>query len=137
MVSALEGALAVLSGLTARERAEWRRALDVLVSMVLHGRSAGERDVLFALMRSSQDPSRRADTEEAIMTGAEAYIAEGRAGEARRILVLMGQPRLGEPDERVMRAISDIASVEVLERMLQRLQGVEFWDGLLEGELPT
>jgi hypothetical protein len=141
MVSALEGALSVLSGLTARERAEWRRALDVLVSMVLHGRSAGERDVLFALMRSSQDPSRRGEAEEAIMTGAEAYKAEGRtegrAGEARRILLRWGAMQLGEPEARVKQAIESIASVDALEALLDRLKGVESWDRLLEGELPT
>ncbi len=57
--------------------------------------------------------------------------AEGRAEEARRLILRQGTKRFGPPGASVEAAIVGIGSVERLELLAERLLEVESWDELL------
>ncbi len=57
--------------------------------------------------------------------------ARGRAEEARRMLLLFGAPRLGEPDAATLAALAAIGEPERLEQLGQRMQDVDTWAELL------
>ena len=56
---------------------------------------------------------------------------EGRAAEARRILVLAGQSRLHSPSPETQAKIDAVVPVERLEELIQRLYSAATWDDLL------
>ena len=56
---------------------------------------------------------------------------EGSAAEARRLLLLQGTERFGDPDESTRLALERINSVELLERLSIRLLKVSSWEELL------
>lgn len=56
---------------------------------------------------------------------------EGRVEEARRMLLLMGGKRLGEPDAQAQAALDAITSHERLEQLATRLFEAESWQELL------
>ena len=58
---------------------------------------------------------------------------EGRVAEARRLLLMLGEDRFGEPDEATRRAVEAIHDVERLERMTKRVYDASItdWEGLL------
>jgi predicted transposase YdaD len=57
--------------------------------------------------------------------------AEGRAEEARNLLLRQGSKRFGPPDDRAAAALGAVADVERLERLAERLLDVATWDELL------
>ena len=57
--------------------------------------------------------------------------AEGRAEEARRILLRLGTRRLGSPDAATTAALGALADVERLERMSERLLDATTWAEVL------
>ena len=57
--------------------------------------------------------------------------ARGRLEEARRMLVLFGTPRLGQPDDGTLAALAAIGEPERLERLGERLHAVDSWAELL------
>ena len=57
--------------------------------------------------------------------------ARGREQEARRVLLLVGSERFGEPDPAVRKELEGITSVEDLEGLATRLLQVESWQELL------
>ena len=57
--------------------------------------------------------------------------ARGAVREARNMLVLVGEGRLGKPDAEAARRLETISSVEALEAMARRLLAVESWGELL------
>jgi hypothetical protein len=61
----------------------------------------------------------------------QAILEEGRAEEARRIVLLLGSDRFGAPDARVSAALDAINSVQHWERLSRRLLKVESWEELL------
>ena len=58
--------------------------------------------------------------------------ARGRAVEARRMLITIGQSRLGLPTRRVKKALDSILEPERLEALGGRLLEVKSWNELLE-----
>ena len=58
---------------------------------------------------------------------------EGRVAEARRMLLMLGGDRFGEPSEAIRGGIDVIHDVERLERMSQRVYATDIhdWEGLL------
>ncbi len=60
--------------------------------------------------------------------------AEGQATEARRILLLQGRSRFGEPTPETVAALNCLADVEKLEQLSMRLLQVNSWQELLGGE---
>jgi len=58
-------------------------------------------------------------------------LAEGQAKEARRILLLQGRSRFGEPTPEVAAALNSVADVEKLEQLSIRLLQVSSWQELL------
>jgi hypothetical protein len=60
-------------------------------------------------------------------------LAEGQAKEARRILLLQGRSRFGEPTPEVAAALNALADVNKLEELSVRLLQVSSWQELLGG----
>jgi predicted transposase YdaD len=61
----------------------------------------------------------------------QAILDEGRAEEARKVLLLLGNDKLGPPDTETRAALEAITDVNRLERLLQRLLQVSGWRELL------
>lgn len=61
----------------------------------------------------------------------QAIIEEGRADEARRILLAQGTKLFGKPSAKVRRTIGAISDSELLEGLATRLLDVESWSELL------
>ena len=59
---------------------------------------------------------------------------EGRAREARRIILLLGGIRFGEAGDAVVSRLEAISDLEQLEQLVDRLLIVSSWDDLLSGE---
>ena len=57
--------------------------------------------------------------------------AEGKAEEARRILIRIGSKRFGAPDAQTRAAIEAIAATERLEELTDCLLDVSSWPALL------
>jgi hypothetical protein len=57
--------------------------------------------------------------------------AEGRAEEARNLILLLGGKRCGAPPAAVVAALSEIVDPERLETLATRLLEVESWEELL------
>lgn len=71
-------------------------------------------------------------TYQAILREGEAKgLAEGQAKEARRILLLLGRSRFGEPTPEAAAALNALAEVEKLEQLSLRLLQVSSWQELL------
>jgi hypothetical protein len=60
-----------------------------------------------------------------------AIIRRGRAEEARRMLLLQGEPKFGPPDEATRAALETISDVARLEELAVRLMTVSSWQELL------
>jgi predicted transposase YdaD len=61
----------------------------------------------------------------------QAILEEGRAEEARRLLLLQGHDRFGPPSSETRAAIETISSVERLEQLARRLLRASTWEELL------
>ncbi|HEY3281598.1 MAG TPA: hypothetical protein VGN26_04940 [Armatimonadota bacterium] len=61
-------------------------------------------------------------------------VGQGSAGEARKLLILLGTKRFGQPDARIRSSVEAIGSTETLERLAERLLDVSSWDALLAAE---
>jgi hypothetical protein len=57
-------------------------------------------------------------------------LAEGRAEEARNLLLLAGRKRLGETNAATLATVEALSEVERLEALILRLFEVETWDEL-------
>lgn len=60
----------------------------------------------------------------------QALVAEGRATEAREILIRLGRKRFGPPDRRVRAALERLDDLGRLEQLTERLLEVGSWDEL-------
>ena len=58
-------------------------------------------------------------------------IAEGRAEEARKILLMFGREQLGEPSTKVQATLDSISDVDRLDGLLVRLKSAASWQELL------
>jgi hypothetical protein len=58
-------------------------------------------------------------------------ISRGRIEEARRILVLLGEPKFGAIDPPTQQALEKIDNPERLERLIQQVQRAASWQELL------
>ena len=58
-------------------------------------------------------------------------LEEGRAGEARKIILLQGPMRLGAADDEVKTRLDEIHDLEQLEDMIKRILIASSWDELL------
>ncbi len=56
---------------------------------------------------------------------------EGRAEEAREILIFLGSRKLGRPDERTEARITAIGDRDRLHELIARVNQVAIWDELL------
>jgi predicted transposase YdaD len=61
----------------------------------------------------------------------QAILAEGRAEEARRIVLRQGRQKFGPPDARIRAALGRITDVEHLERLADRVLAATSWEELL------
>jgi predicted transposase YdaD len=61
----------------------------------------------------------------------QAILEEGRAEEARKLLLLMGVKRFGPPDEQTLSALEAVTNIAHLEQLSERLLDVSSWDELL------
>ena len=61
----------------------------------------------------------------------QAIIEEGEANEARKILLLLGRNRFGEPSTEDMSALNALTDVQKLEEMTVRLLEATSWHELL------
>jgi hypothetical protein len=57
---------------------------------------------------------------------------EGREQEAKRVILLLGQARLGPPEEKVRTRLEAIADIDRLERLCKELLQATSWADLLE-----
>lgn len=74
---------------------------------------------------------RESDTYQMILEeGMEKGIEKGRLQEARRALLLVGPPRLGEPEPETLRRIESESQISQLEEWLRRAGQVESWSDL-------
>src|SRR5947209_7836756 len=62
----------------------------------------------------------------------QAIIRKGEATEARKILLLMGRSRFGDPSPEMVAALEAITDVNRLEELTVRLLQVSSWQELLE-----
>lgn len=69
---------------------------------------------------------------EGMREGMKEGLKEGRTEEARRIVLLLGTRRFGEPDPQSQSALNTITSQQQLEQMAERLLEVESWQELLQ-----
>jgi predicted transposase YdaD len=75
---------------------------------------------------------KESDTYQAIIEeGMAKGLAEGRASEARSILIRQGRQRFGEPDAKILALINGANSLEELERMTDRVLIVSNWVELI------
>jgi Domain of unknown function (DUF4351) len=63
----------------------------------------------------------------------QAILREGRAEEARAILLRQGTKRFGAPSDETRAALEGITEIERLEKLSERLLDVESWAELLAG----
>ena len=61
-------------------------------------------------------------------------LQEGKAREARRIILLLGRIRFGDVGDAVVSRLDAISNLEKLEQFVERLLIVSSWDELLSGE---
>jgi hypothetical protein len=66
----------------------------------------------------------------------QAIVRRGRAEEARRLLLLMGETKFGAPDDNVRAALDSITDVAQLEEVGVRLMSVDSWQELLPTQTP-
>jgi hypothetical protein len=66
----------------------------------------------------------------------QAIVRRGRAEEARRMLVLVGEPKFGPPDAATRAAIENISEIAKLEELGVRLSTVDSWQELLSPPSP-
>ena len=69
--------------------------------------------------------------EEGRRKGLQEGLQEGRAGEARTIILRLGRKRLGAVDETVEAKLNEIVDLERLEALTERIDQVSSWDELL------
>ena len=68
--------------------------------------------------------------EEGRRKGLQEGLEEGRAGEARRIILFLGPMRFGAADEEVKTRLDEIQDLEQLEDMIKRILIASSWDEL-------
>jgi hypothetical protein len=100
------------------ESARLLSAAFVLTGLRVPRETAGQ---LFQGVRSM----RESDTYQAILE-------EGRVEEARKILLRLGRPRLGEPGAALEATLQGVADPERLERMIDRVHQAPSWQDLLQ-----
>jgi hypothetical protein len=61
----------------------------------------------------------------------QAIIRKGRAEEARRMLLIVGEGLLGTPDDATISAVQAITDVERLESLARQVPHIESWQQLL------
>ncbi len=89
------------------------------------------RHILKGVMGMKESSTYQYTLEEGRVEGREQGREQGRVEEARRILLLLGGNRFGEPDVDILNELASIATVEKLELLTLRLFEVESWSELL------
>ncbi len=89
---------------------------------------------LLALIESDQFPLPEVRLAERFYERYRKGEARGRVKEARGILMLLGQRRLGTPDAATVAAVEAIENISELERLALRTLDVESWGDLLRPE---
>jgi hypothetical protein len=81
-----------------------------------------------------ESPTYQAILKKGLIEGRNEGLIEGRLSEARRLLLMLGEDRFGEPDEPIRGAVEAILDAERLERMTRRVYdaNVPDWGGLLD-----
>jgi hypothetical protein len=59
-------------------------------------------------------------------------LEEGATGEARKLVILLGEEHLGSPDKTTLAALEGIADLERLERMARRASRASTWQEVLD-----
>jgi hypothetical protein len=90
-----------------------------------------EEEKATMIERGEIEYARREGKAVGIAEGKAVGIAEGAVREARNMLLLVGEGRLGKPDSETIWRLEAISSVEALEAMARRLLAVESWGELL------
>ncbi len=60
-----------------------------------------------------------------------AIVEEGRAEEAKKLLILLGRKRFGPPSETTIAALEELTDLDRLEHLSERLLEVSSWEALL------
>jgi hypothetical protein len=68
---------------------------------------------------------------EGIAEGRAEGITEGKVDEARQILLRIGRRRFGPPDPAILDLIGEIADVERIESLIERLPDASGWEDVM------
>jgi hypothetical protein len=99
-----------------------------LIDQVLQGVIAMEESVTYqAIIAKGKHEGVQEGRLEGLQTGRE----EGRVGEARKILLLQGRDRLGEPDASTRAALESVTDVQRVEQWILSLNKAGSWQELL------
>lgn len=101
---------------------------QALVTKLLQGVRAMEESVTYqAIISKGRTEGEAKGKAEGMALGE----AEGAAGEARRILLLLGTDAFGKPDAAAQAAIGRLHDCEKLEALIKRVRKVKGWQELL------
>ncbi len=99
--------------------------------MMEEGREEGRRIGIQEGLQEGLQKGLREGLREGIQEGIREGIQEGQRNEARRLLVLIGNKRLGEPDAKSKQILDAVSSLPMLEEWVSRVYEVESWQELL------
>ncbi len=102
----------------------------VVFDRVIAVMTPGEREATMPLTISWKEEGRAEGLAAGRAEGQAEGLAEGRVNEARRMLLLFGVKRLGEPSASTSDWLNGIGSLERLESLAERIADVETWDEL-------
>lgn len=108
------------------EAAELWMATSMLLGLTHSGESL--KNLLQGVHRMKESATYQMILEEGREEGRE----EGQAVEAKKILLRQGRRRFGEPTPGIRQRLDDLADLEQMERLLDRLFEVSNWEELLE-----
>jgi predicted transposase YdaD len=97
------------------------------------GRNEGLKEGRNEGLKEGRNEGLKEGRNEGLKAGRDEGLIEGRVTEAQRLLVLLGDARLGAPSEAMLTAIKATRDVERLEMLTRRLldANVHDWQGLL------
>jgi hypothetical protein len=113
-----------------RAKELWSAAL---ILMGLRYESAVVQSLLRGVKNMKESTTYQAILEEGRVDG----IAKGKAAEARKMLLLQGRERFGEPSARVVARVDAVTDLGRLEALAVRLLHVKTWEELLGVNGPT
>jgi predicted transposase YdaD len=102
-----------------------------LILLGLHYQPEFARTLLAGVMDMKESSTYQSILAEGLTEGRAQGRAEGLTEGERRVLLMMGSKRFGEPDARIKQMIADITSARRLEELSLRLFDVKSWNELL------